>query len=510
MSKVGRRVWCWGAALGAVWAAGLATAEPWELRWETGAGDRVLGHARDAAGHPFATLAWEDAAGGRLRLTRAGGGGDAVLPWTQGAAWISLAVTHSRRGAGEETWPEGRFLDVVAREGRAVAVWEAAASAVAGGGEWEWAPGVESRPGEALAEDWRWALADGLQDGDFRGVVNLGFEMTLGLGAGAWPLLSWHEAEGGDAVWLVRDEDGHGWLEIRSATEVRSISARIMWRDGWQRLELSLGYFWPEKVDLDLWDLAREQWAGRLWARWNGEIIWAEEMDFSARLLAAGQPAWGRHWDVMAGVVRFFAGTGQVTSWGTPMELLEAWAASRAVRLRRGGEWEGATGPLRLVLAVPEGAAGRAEPLLTTGETGAGDFLVVRYESATTLRVGFDHWGAGGPWSELITVEPGRPQSVVVSWGNLWPARDNRELYAAEPGWAAMRDQVVVWWNGRRVLHEATRTHAGGEIQFWSNHIGGSSSGAHFTGRRVDVGWANPAAVVAAAAAAGDLGDEVP
>src|SRR5208283_253356 len=39
----------------------------------------------------------------------------------------------------------------------------------------------------------------------------------------------------------------------------------------------------------------------------------------------------------------------------------------------------------------------QVEPLATTGKTGDGDFLYVRYLSATTVVFGYDRWGTGGP-----------------------------------------------------------------------------------------------------------------
>jgi hypothetical protein len=161
-------------------------------------------------------------------------------------------------------------------------------------------------------------------------------------------------------------------------------------------------------------------------------------------------------------------------------------------RVDRAGLGGGFPGPVRLQIKFPADRNGTSEPLLTSGVTGAGDFIFVRYEPDGRVRFGFDHWGEGGPLSEPVRIEPGRAHELVVSAGFLYPGDP------ANPDWRELRQQVWVELDGRVVLQapapvhpaEATRLVVG------VNFIGGSSSGRVFTGLIQEVKALPPAYVL--------------
>jgi hypothetical protein len=52
--------------------------------------------------------------------------------------------------------------------------------------------------------------------------------------------------------------------------------------------------------------------------------------------------------------------------------------------------------------------AGRCEPLVVTGRSGAGDFVYVRYRGDHTVTFLFDHWGVAAQQGKTVSVAPGR------------------------------------------------------------------------------------------------------
>ena len=76
-------------------------------------------------------------------------------------------------------------------------------------------------------------------------------------------------------------------------------------------------------------------------------------------------------------------------------------------------------GVLRIELMWPPVSAVRSEPLVSSGESGRGDLLYVKYGSERTVIFGYDHWGVGGFETEAITVEPGAGHILEVDYGAL-------------------------------------------------------------------------------------------
>lgn len=144
------------------------------------------------------------------------------------------------------------------------------------------------------------------------------------------------------------------------------------------------------------------------------------------------------------------------------------------------------TGPVRLGLRFPSGAAGRNEPLLVTGRTGQADIIYVQYVDDAHVRIGYDHWMKGGPVSALIPVDYAANHTLEIRLGSLFPPE-------GDPGWgatpaplrAAALDTVTVSLNGRTVLEHAERAYRSepAEILAGLNPIGASTCSETFTGR---------------------------
>ena len=147
---------------------------------------------------------------------------------------------------------------------------------------------------------------------------------------------------------------------------------------------------------------------------------------------------------------------------------------SRRMRVDHGHEvpFKDLPGPLCLQLRLPLRRTGMAEPLVTTGITGRGDGLYVRYISETAVVVGFDHWGIGSVESAPISVDYDAEQTFWVSFGALLP------IGHPEAGRARVK------LNGTVVLNQpfAFNVTAPGQIVIGENPIGLSTSQATFTG----------------------------
>jgi len=126
--------------------------------------------------------------------------------------------------------------------------------------------------------------------------------------------------------------------------------------------------------------------------------------------------------------------------------------------------WTTAGGSLRLELKLPRDRPGGRDPLLVTGQTGKGDALFIEYADDRHIRVGFDHWGAGGPSSPSVAVDYGEPVSISADW------RPEQGTLAVEV-------------NGRRIWETRVEYYqADGEVAVGSNPLGFSTCAPVFGG----------------------------
>lgn len=73
------------------------------------------------------------------------------------------------------------------------------------------------------------------------------------------------------------------------------------------------------------------------------------------------------------------------------------------------------TGKLHLLIRLPPFTRARNEPLLSTGEAGAGDLIYIRYIDATHYQIGHDRWGYGGSMGPVVGYDPAVPLDLDIS-----------------------------------------------------------------------------------------------
>ncbi|PTY08549.1 hypothetical protein DB347_02925 [Opitutaceae bacterium EW11] len=142
-------------------------------------------------------------------------------------------------------------------------------------------------------------------------------------------------------------------------------------------------------------------------------------------------------------------------------------------------------GTVRLAVMFPQGRIGAHEPLLTTGKTGAGNFVYVSYLDDRHIRLGFDHWGIGGVTTDPIAIDFRAVHSLEIRFGALYPAIGDgwwRQHPAESPD--ALKHRVTVKLDGSTVLDAPFESHPSTleQIQVGKNGIGGSTCGAEFMG----------------------------
>ncbi len=155
-------------------------------------------------------------------------------------------------------------------------------------------------------------------------------------------------------------------------------------------------------------------------------------------------------------------------------------------------------GPEHLVVRFPLQRTGRQEPLVTTGRTGAGDFIYIIYQDAGHVRIGFDHWGVGGKTSGPVAVDYSVPHEFWISTGALYPdVADDTAWRGLDPALRArLKSRVIVMLDGQTVLTDDSPTHPSKpeEVAVATNPIGGSTCDPLFTGAVVFLERAGPVA----------------
>lgn len=163
----------------------------------------------------------------------------------------------------------------------------------------------------------------------------------------------------------------------------------------------------------------------------------------------------------------------------------------------RSGEWAAApTSGARLVtVTLPEKRViGRSEPLLVTGQTGAGEVVFVKYTDAGQVQIGYDKWSVGGPVSAPFAVREGQVLEIEISLGALYGAGVFPAATVEAEALRRLRETVLVRVDGRVVLRHAGESFPAGreQIRVGVNGIGASSCAEKFSGEIKRVEYLGP------------------
>lgn len=149
-------------------------------------------------------------------------------------------------------------------------------------------------------------------------------------------------------------------------------------------------------------------------------------------------------------------------------------------------------GPIVMTLDFPEGRTGIQEPLVSSGVTGRGDVLGVRYVDSRHVILFLDHWGYGGPLTKPLAFNPEESQVLEVRFGSFFP-KSGRPSNVPEQVWSSASRRLVVNFNARTVLDQECGFYdaAPETVVVGRNPIGASTCQPSFTGKILGYGRAN-------------------
>jgi hypothetical protein len=129
---------------------------------------------------------------------------------------------------------------------------------------------------------------------------------------------------------------------------------------------------------------------------------------------------------------------------------------------------------LHVVFDAPQ--PGAREPLIVTGQIGAGDFLYVRHMDDGTAVFGYDCWGRGGPESPPVQIQRGFRHSLRIEQPSFGFVLGS----AVQPP-----ERLRVTFEGQRVIDAVVESWIRKPQRVWfgRNPLGGSSCGPEFHGR---------------------------
>lgn len=267
-----------------------------------------------------------------------------------------------------------------------------------------------------------------------------------------------------DRLWVRYPDKEHVEFEFEHAGAPALRSAPIRRGTGVQSIDLQLGSLAPP-------------------ATWGGYAGWSdgERAAVLRRLQVKVDGATvldrlQRFYDASPGTVIVGGGDGSPEFTGRIAEVVRV----PLRRPERGPQSPPAIAPdengvWRFEIRFPEGRGGSREPLIVSGETGRGDFLVVEYLGSERFRLLYDHWGSQSKFGPERRWESGRAYAVEISHpgyaaDSVGPVNDPQPL--------RVRIDGEEYWQVRVPMY-----HAAAEDRYLGfNPIGGSSCGERFNG----------------------------
>jgi hypothetical protein len=222
----------------------------------------------------------------------------------------------------------------------------------------------------------------------------------------------------------------------------------------------------------------RGPWLLRAWfwttlAGWLAMGVWRVAPGWACRTVprffsALGTGVWRWRWRLLGGAAAV---------------ILGLWAAASWQRRREG------VGPIVLQVVFPRNFWEGVQPLLVTGQPGAGTFVYVRYVDQRHVRLGVDVWIRSGQVSAPIETDYFAVHTIEISEGALFPP-DHPMVRALPPAVRdALRRRLRVIFDGRTVIDENVEQYNSqlADVTVGENRIGGSSAGVRFTGEVLGV-----------------------
>ncbi len=165
----------------------------------------------------------------------------------------------------------------------------------------------------------------------------------------------------------------------------------------------------------------------------------------------AGQPRTERLVTVLAGGLALYSALFNVLASFRHNELLHSNHPTTYARLAHAGNeipWfmdrlQGIEyGPVEMSVVFPVGRHG-SEPLISTGRSFLSDYLVVFYTSPTSVQFGLIHTSRGAFYGSPIPYDPGKPHTVRIDLGSLYPPGGHPYFDPLSPVQDYLRQKLV-------------------------------------------------------------------
>jgi hypothetical protein len=157
------------------------------------------------------------------------------------------------------------------------------------------------------------------------------------------------------------------------------------------------------------------------------------------------------------------------------------------------GPWAPYPGAVRLEVILDPALMKLGQPMVSTGRKGAGDEVFAELINDETIRLGSDHWGFRGTYSQPIPCDFSQPHVVIVSFGSLYPEPPVSSLHE-NLQLAALRHAVIVSFDGVTVIADKRDCYPAvpQSVALFHNFIGFSTAERDFEGRVLSISAVPP------------------
>ena len=146
-------------------------------------------------------------------------------------------------------------------------------------------------------------------------------------------------------------------------------------------------------------------------------------------------------------------------------------------------------GAVYMKIKLPKLRIGRSEPLVVTGENGAGEIVYIKFLDEKYIQIGYDKWNYGGPLSVPVMCDDATELELEISFGSLYSAKQYLSDIDFEVGFNSTPQALIVRANGYQILNYPVQSYfnKNKRVVFGLNTIRASTCTERFTGEMLRV-----------------------
>ena len=146
-------------------------------------------------------------------------------------------------------------------------------------------------------------------------------------------------------------------------------------------------------------------------------------------------------------------------------------------------------GAVYMKIKLPKLRVGRSEPLVVTGESGAGEIVYIKFPDEKHFQIGYDKWNFGGPISIPVICDDAMELELEISFGALYAPTEPSFKSDSSAHQNPKNQALLVRANGCVILNYFVESYATSlrQIRFGENYIHASTCSERFTGEVIRV-----------------------